>query len=118
MTPTPPTTAELLEMARSWPLMESDAGDVFSGDVLIHKLGEALEAALRAQPPAPSGTCATCRHWQAIKDDPHHRYWKSLGGDDSWKLCRAPDFPSDGTWTPPTFGCTLHEPPPAEAGKE
>lgn len=57
-------------------------------------------------------TCATCRHWQEL-DDPHHRYWRNLGGDDTWRVCRAPDFPSDGTWTPPTFGCTLFEPVPA-----
>lgn len=38
-------TQDIIDIAREWPLSESDAGDAFSGDVLIHKLLAALEGA-------------------------------------------------------------------------
>ncbi len=47
----PQDAAGLIEMARDWPVPVSDGGDMFSGDVLIKKLGRALEAAM--EPPTP-----------------------------------------------------------------
>ncbi len=42
----PQEAAELVQMADEWPLLTDDSGAMFSGDVLIHKLGNALRAAL------------------------------------------------------------------------
>jgi hypothetical protein len=41
----PQDVVELIEMADDWPLLTTDAGDMFSGDVLIKKLGHALKHA-------------------------------------------------------------------------
>lgn len=42
----PQEAEELIDMVQGWPLLTDDSGAMFSGDVLIHKLGNALRAAL------------------------------------------------------------------------
>ena len=41
----PLSAEELIELAKDWPMPTTDAGDVFTGDLLIHHLGRALTAA-------------------------------------------------------------------------
>lgn len=55
----PQDAAELIAMAREWPVPISDAGDMFTGDVLVRKLGNALEAALASADAAGEGKTLT-----------------------------------------------------------
>jgi hypothetical protein len=100
----PQDVADLVEMAREWPCdPASDAGDYFSGDVLIRKLGNALAAAL-AQSSAPSEAGREAIHMNAGMEDDHcdpcvTAMWCSWRG-----RCLAECLPSDA-------------PPSSEAGR-
>jgi hypothetical protein len=45
---------EILAMAHDWPVMQSDGGDTFTGDLLIHRLADEIDAQLATK--AEAGT--------------------------------------------------------------
>ena len=66
----PRTPAELIAMANDWPLLATGDGLYLTGDLLIHRLGEALDAALRSSlPPEP---------WRPISEAPQVRHARLL----------------------------------------
>jgi hypothetical protein len=69
----PQDAPDLVEMAHEWPLPTDDSGAMFSGDVLIHKLGNALAQALAAAPVPCAASPADS--WQPIETAPKDGTW-------------------------------------------